>query len=73
MARTHSRQKPICVGVIGVRRGQTFMRSAEIAGMNPVAICDTWEDRLKAVGEVAPSKETMAYAKGIWAKQGYIE
>ena len=51
MARTRSRQKPIRVGVVGVRRGQTFMRSAEIAGMNLVAICDTWEDRVKAVGE----------------------
>jgi predicted dehydrogenase len=39
------------VGVIGVGRGQTFMRQAPFAGMELVAICDTWEERLRKVGE----------------------
>jgi predicted dehydrogenase len=41
----------IRVGVVGVGRGQSFMRSAAVTGMKLVAICDTWEERLKAVGE----------------------
>ncbi|MGI6083193.1 MAG: Gfo/Idh/MocA family protein [Limnochordia bacterium] len=40
----------IRVGVVGIRRGQTFMRQAPAAGMELVAICDTWEERLKEVG-----------------------
>jgi predicted dehydrogenase len=42
--------KPIRVGVVGVGRGQTFMRQAPLAGMQLVAICDTWKERLEAVG-----------------------
>ena len=38
------------VGVGGIRRGQTLMRQASAAGMELVAICDTWEERLKEVG-----------------------
>ena len=38
---------PIRVGVVGVGRGQTFMRQAPYAHMQLVAICDTWEDRLR--------------------------
>lgn len=45
MARKHIR-----VGVVGIRRGQTFMQQAPIAGMQLVALCDTWEERLKEVG-----------------------
>ncbi len=41
---------PIRVGVVGVGRGQTFMRQAPIAGMQLVAICDTWAERLDEVG-----------------------
>jgi len=43
--------KKIRVGVIGVGRGQTFMAGAERAGMELVAICDTWKERLKSVGK----------------------
>jgi len=42
--------KPIRVGVLGVGRGETFMRQAPAAGMELVAICDTWEERLAEVG-----------------------
>ncbi len=42
--------KLIRVGVVGVGRGQTFMRQAASAGMELVAICDTWEERLAEVG-----------------------
>jgi predicted dehydrogenase len=42
----------IRVGVIGVGRGQSFMRGAgELTGMKLVAICDTWKERLRAVGK----------------------
>lgn len=43
--------KPIRVGVIGVGRGESFMRQAANVGMELVAICDTWAERLTAVGE----------------------
>ncbi len=42
--------KPIRVGVIGVGRGQTFMHQAQAAGMQLVAICDSWKSRLDEVG-----------------------
>jgi predicted dehydrogenase len=41
----------IRVGVVGVGRGKTFMRPAEPVGMELVAICDTWEDRLNRVSD----------------------
>ena len=41
----------IRVGVAGVGRGRSFMRSAKATGMTLVAICDTWEERLKEVGQ----------------------
>jgi predicted dehydrogenase len=40
----------IRVGVVGVGRGQTFMHQAAAVGMELVAICDTWKERLKQVG-----------------------
>ena len=40
----------IRVGVVGVGRGQTFMRTAAPANMELVAICDTWKERLETVG-----------------------
>jgi len=43
--------KLIRVGVVGVGRGQSFARGAEHAGMKLVALCDTWEERLKAAGK----------------------
>ena len=42
--------KVIRVGIVGVGRGQTFMQQAPFAGMQLVAICDTWEERLRKVG-----------------------
>ena len=47
---TASTDRPIRVGVIGVGRGQTFMRQAPSAGMELVAVCDTWVERLEEVG-----------------------
>jgi predicted dehydrogenase len=42
---------PIKVGVIGVGRGQSFMAGAgPLVGMELVAICDLWQERLEAVG-----------------------
>lgn len=52
MKRARGIGKSIRVGVVGVGRGQSFMTKAgESAGMKLVAICDTWESRLKKVGE----------------------
>lgn len=51
---TTSRQGPkkIRVGVIGVGRGQSFAAAAtDVVGMELVAICDTWEERLAQVGQ----------------------
>lgn len=46
------KSKLIKVGVIGVGRGQSFAQGAtELVGMKLVAICDTWEERLKSVGK----------------------
>jgi len=44
-------KEAIRVGVVGVGRGRSFMRSAQATGMALVAICDTWEERLKEVGQ----------------------
>jgi len=47
-----SKAKKIRVGVVGVGRGQGFARGAgQHLGMELVAICDTWEERLKKVGD----------------------
>lgn len=51
MSRHRNSRKPIRVGVVGVGRGMTFVRGAEPAGMQLVAICDTWKDRLRSVGK----------------------
>jgi predicted dehydrogenase len=41
----------IKVGVVGVGRGRSFARGAgEHVGMELVALCDTWEERLHALG-----------------------
>ena len=42
--------RPIKVGVIGVRRGMSIANGAKHVGMELVAICDIWEDKLKEVG-----------------------
>ncbi|NOY79652.1 MAG: Gfo/Idh/MocA family oxidoreductase [Kiritimatiellaeota bacterium] len=39
-------EKPIRIGVVGVGRGRTFMK-AERLGFKLVALCDTWEERLR--------------------------
>ena len=45
-------QDPIRVGVIGVGRGKSFMESAtDVVGMELVALCDIWEERLAEVGK----------------------
>jgi predicted dehydrogenase len=44
--------KKIRVGVIGVGRGQTFMREAAAAGMELVAICDVWKEKLEEIGQL---------------------
>jgi predicted dehydrogenase len=46
------REKPIRVGVIGVGRGKGFARGAgPELGMELVALCDTWEERLLELGK----------------------
>ena len=44
-------KKTIRVGVLGVRRGLSFALGAEHAGMELVAICDNWEDKLAEAGK----------------------
>ena len=45
------RKKKIRVGVVGVGRGQSFAGGAtDLVGMELVALCDTWEERLEEVG-----------------------
>ena len=41
----------IRVGVIGVGRGRAFVSSAKNVGMELVALCDTWEEKLESVGK----------------------
>ncbi|MCM8832590.1 MAG: Gfo/Idh/MocA family oxidoreductase [Candidatus Omnitrophica bacterium] len=43
--------KKIKVGVVGVGRGMSYAIYAQYAGMKLVAICDTWEEKLKEVGK----------------------
>ena len=44
-------RRPIRVGVVGVGRGMSFARSAtDTIGMQLVALCDTWEERLLEAG-----------------------
>ncbi len=46
------KSKPIRVGVIGVGRGKSFASAAtEAVGMKLVALCDTWEEKLKEAGK----------------------
>jgi predicted dehydrogenase len=50
--RSNSKEKPIRVGIIGIGRGQNFADGAtDLVGMELVALCDTWEERLKEVGK----------------------
>src|SRR5205807_3783632 len=43
--------RPIRVGVVGVGRGQSFAAGAAHVGMELVALCDTWEERLQQAGQ----------------------
>ncbi|NLB41308.1 MAG: hypothetical protein GX815_03460 [Clostridiales bacterium] len=46
-----SKEDIVKVGVIGVGRGESFMKGAiEEIGLELVAICDTWEEKLNEVG-----------------------
>lgn len=46
-----SNPHPLRVGVVGVGRGQSFATGATATvGMELVALCDTWEERLRDVG-----------------------
>ena len=43
--------KKIRVGVVGVGRGQSFAQGAtDVVGMELVALCDLWKERLEEVG-----------------------
>ena len=53
--------KPIRVGVVGVGRGRSFMRAAAPTGMELVAICDTWEERLEPEGKALGVSTYMDY------------
>jgi len=54
----------IRVGVVGVRRGSGFARGAgPHLGMELVALCDSWEERLKPVGEELGVATYSEYAK----------
>lgn len=45
------RKAVIRIGVVGVGRGQSFMKAGgESVGMKLVAICDLWKERLEQVG-----------------------
>jgi len=47
-----SKSKSIRVGIVGVGRGKSFANGADKkVGMELVALCDTWEDKLREVGE----------------------
>ncbi|MHB1483383.1 MAG: Gfo/Idh/MocA family protein [Saccharofermentanales bacterium] len=43
--------KKIRVGIIGASRGLSFAGNAEFVGMELVAVCDTWEERLAEAGK----------------------
>lgn len=44
-------QGTIRVGIIGVGRGMSFAHGCKHVGMELVALCDQWEERLHAAGE----------------------
>lgn len=51
MARKQVANKPIRVGVLGLRRGVVFANTAAAAGMELVALCDSRKDRLKTAAK----------------------
>ncbi|MEE3262747.1 MAG: Gfo/Idh/MocA family oxidoreductase, partial [Candidatus Latescibacterota bacterium] len=48
---SRAKTKPIRVGVIGVGRGLSMGGSNSATGLELVALCDTWEERLLQAGE----------------------
>lgn len=48
---TSKSTRTIRVGVIGVGRGNSFATGAKHVGMQLVALCDTWKEKLKKVGK----------------------
>ena len=55
--------KKIRVGVVGIKRGSGFARNACHAGMELVALCDTWEERLLSLGKDLGAATYTDYAK----------
>jgi predicted dehydrogenase len=45
------KDRAIKVGVVGVGRGMSFAKGARFAGMELVAVCDVWEDKLNEIGK----------------------
>lgn len=56
-------KKNIKVGVIGVGRGMSFAKGAANAGLQLVAICDQWKEKLKEAGEKFNVKTYTDYDK----------
>ena len=46
-----SNNRSLRVGVFGINRGMSFSKNAKLCGMELVAICDTWEEKLKEANE----------------------
>ena len=44
-------ERPIRLGIVGVRRGSNYAQLGPKVGMELVALCDTWEERLRQVGD----------------------
>jgi len=52
MTRGTASKKRLRVGVVGARRGRALaLNVGPLVGMELVALCDTWEERLKQVGD----------------------
>jgi len=51
-------QKPIRVGVVGVRRGISFAAGAPFVGMELAAVCDIWKEGLKNARKRFPGVAT---------------
>lgn len=54
MSNSKRNAKLIRVGVIGLSRGKHFAASALQAGMELVALCDNWKEKLRQVGRQYP-------------------
>lgn len=64
MKSKNRREKPIRVGVIGVGRGQNFASGAtDLVGMKLVALCDTWQEKLREAGKKYGVATYMDYDK----------